>query len=115
MSMMGIMMMSLNVMMNMSMMYSLAEYLSEAEIMEAVGGASAAEYLRDEHGHLRLDEVDLGGIIKRELQNRFGTRKQKVTIIAKKLGYELRCADPIPFDVEYCRDLGMVMMTDAHC
>ncbi|HEX7652121.1 MAG TPA: 6-phosphofructokinase, partial [Verrucomicrobiae bacterium] len=26
--------------------------------------------------------------------------------IDKDLGYELRCADPIPFDVEYTRDLG---------
>ena len=25
---------------------------------------------------------------------------------AKNIGYELRCADPIPFDMEYTRDLG---------
>jgi 6-phosphofructokinase 1 len=30
----------------------------------------------------------------------------KITIIDKDLGYELRCADPIPFDAEYTRDLG---------
>ena len=30
----------------------------------------------------------------------------KTTIAAKNIGYELRCADPIPFDVEYTRDLG---------
>ena len=29
-----------------------------------------------------------------------------VTLIDKDLGYELRCADPIPFDAEYTRDLG---------
>jgi 6-phosphofructokinase 1 len=28
------------------------------------------------------------------------------TIVSKDIGYELRCADPIPFDLEYCRDLG---------
>lgn len=27
-------------------------------------------------------------------------------IAAKNIGYELRCADPIPFDLEYARDLG---------
>ena len=27
-------------------------------------------------------------------------------MIDKDLGYELRCADPIPFDAEYTRDLG---------
>ena len=30
----------------------------------------------------------------------------KTTIAAKNIGYELRCADPIPFDMEYSRDLG---------
>jgi len=30
----------------------------------------------------------------------------KATIVAKNIGYELRCADPIPLDMEYARDLG---------
>jgi 6-phosphofructokinase len=30
----------------------------------------------------------------------------KTTIVAKNNGYELRCADPIPYDMEYARDLG---------
>jgi 6-phosphofructokinase 1 len=30
----------------------------------------------------------------------------KTTVVAKNIGYELRCADPIPFDMEYTRDLG---------
>ena len=30
----------------------------------------------------------------------------RITLIDKDLGYELRCADPIPFDAEYTRDLG---------
>ena len=30
----------------------------------------------------------------------------KSTIAAKNIGYELRCADPIPTDMEYTRDLG---------
>jgi len=29
-----------------------------------------------------------------------------LTLVDKDLGYELRCADPIPFDAEYTRDLG---------
>ena len=33
-------------------------------------------------------------------------RGLRVTITHKNVGYELRCADPIPFDAEYCRDLG---------
>ena len=30
----------------------------------------------------------------------------KMTLVHKELGYELRSADPIPFDAEYTRDLG---------
>ncbi len=30
----------------------------------------------------------------------------KTSFVDKDLGYELRCADPIPFDAEYTRDLG---------
>jgi 6-phosphofructokinase 1 len=29
-----------------------------------------------------------------------------MTLVTKDSGYELRCADPIPFDMEYTRDLG---------
>ena len=29
-----------------------------------------------------------------------------VTIVSKNIGYELRCADPVPSDMEYTRDLG---------
>ena len=35
-----------------------------------------------------------------------GPRASKFDMIDKDLGYELRCADPIPFDAEYTRNLG---------
>jgi 6-phosphofructokinase 1 len=61
---------------------------------------------RDAHGHVRIAEVDFGEIIKRAVQERLRQFKIKTTIVAKNIGYELRCADPIPFDIEYTRDLG---------
>jgi 6-phosphofructokinase 1 len=61
---------------------------------------------RDEHGHIRFAEVDLARKVKAELQGRFSQRNLKITIVNKNIGYELRCADPIPYDAEYCRDLG---------
>jgi 6-phosphofructokinase 1 len=61
---------------------------------------------RDEHGHVRFAEVDLARKVKAEVQGRFSERSLRVTITHKNVGYELRCADPIPFDAEYCRDLG---------
>ncbi len=30
----------------------------------------------------------------------------KITIVDKNIGYELRSADPIPYDIEYTRNLG---------
>jgi ATP-dependent phosphofructokinase / diphosphate-dependent phosphofructokinase len=65
-----------------------------------------AEIERDAHGHLRLAEVDLGNILKAQVQARLHALGLKTTIAAKNIGYELRCADPIPFDMEYSRDLG---------
>ena len=61
---------------------------------------------RDEHGHVRFAEVDLARKVKAEVQGRLSERGLKVTLTNKNVGYELRCADPIPFDAEYCRDLG---------
>jgi 6-phosphofructokinase 1 len=61
---------------------------------------------RDEHGHIRFAEVDLARKVKAEVQGRLAERGLRVTLTAKNVGYELRCADPIPFDAEYCRELG---------
>jgi len=68
--------------------------------------ALLGEAERDAHGHLRIGEVNIGEILKQEVQKRLKTLGVKTTISAKNIGYELRCADPIPFDMEYTRDLG---------
>ncbi len=61
---------------------------------------------RDEHGHVRLAEVNLHRLLTDLVKQRFAERGEKVTIVAKNIGYELRSAPPIPFDIEYTRDLG---------
>jgi 6-phosphofructokinase 1 len=61
---------------------------------------------RDAHGHLRIDEINLGEILKAQVTERLQQLGIKTTISAKNIGYELRCADPIPLDMEYTRDLG---------
>ncbi|MBL8148709.1 MAG: 6-phosphofructokinase [Blastocatellia bacterium] len=61
---------------------------------------------RDDHGHIRFAEVDLARKVKVELQGRLSARGIKIGITNKNIGYELRCANPIPFDAAYCRDLG---------
>jgi len=61
---------------------------------------------RDDHGHLRIAEVAFGDTLKQQVQVQLKALGIKTTIVAKNIGYELRCADPIPFDLEYTRDLG---------
>lgn len=64
------------------------------------------EIERDAHGHLRIAEVNIGEILKAQVAARLRMFGIKTTIAAKNIGYELRCADPIPLDMEYTRDLG---------
>jgi ATP-dependent phosphofructokinase / diphosphate-dependent phosphofructokinase len=61
---------------------------------------------QDEHGHIRLGELNLDGVLADLVKERFKARGRKMTITPKNIGYELRCAPPIPFDIEYTRDLG---------
>jgi 6-phosphofructokinase 1 len=68
--------------------------------------AALHEVERDAHGHLRIDEVNIGEILKTEVQRRLRDFGIRTTIAAKNIGYELRCADPVPSDMEYTRDLG---------
>ena len=82
----------------------LAEGLLERFDAEDLESLHAVE--RDAHGHIRLAEIDFGEIVKRQAQARLRQLNIGVTIADKEIGYELRCADPIPFDMEYTRDLG---------
>jgi 6-phosphofructokinase len=68
--------------------------------------AGLEEVERDAHGHLRIAEVNLGEILKAQVNARLKKFGIKMTTVVKNVGYELRCADPIPFDMEYTRDLG---------
>lgn len=82
----------------------LAEGLVEILDSQDLGGLEHVE--RDEHGHLRLSEVDVGELLRREVAKAMKPLGLAATIVSKNVGYELRCADPIPFDIEYTRDLG---------
>jgi 6-phosphofructokinase len=68
--------------------------------------AAVADVERDSHGNIRIAEVNIGEILKAEVQRRLRAFGLHTTIAAKNIGYELRCADPVPFDMEYTRDLG---------
>lgn len=61
---------------------------------------------KDETGKVRLSEIQLGRILKNFVKASLAKRGIDITIVDKNIGYELRAADPIPFDIEYTRNLG---------
>lgn len=78
----------------------LVERMKESDLAQLAGVE------RDSHGHVRIAEINFGEILKERVQKRLAEFGVKVTVVSKNIGYELRCADPIPFDMEYTRDLG---------
>jgi 6-phosphofructokinase 1 len=87
----------------------LIEAIGEQGLLAAMAEAELGRYgklKRDPHGHLRLGEIEFGRMVKDRLAARLEELDLSVQLIDKDLGYELRCADPIPFDAEYTRDLG---------
>lgn len=78
----------------------LVEHLDSSEL------ESLMNVERDDHDNIRIAEINFGEILKFKVQERLKEFNLKATIVAKNIGYELRCADPIPFDMEYTRDLG---------
>ena len=78
----------------------LAECLPEGDL-KAMGDV---EY--DDHGHVRFAEIDVGTGLRKATARRLADLGVKGTLVSKNIGYELRCADPIPYDMEYTRDLG---------
>ena len=66
---------------------------------------------RDEHGHIRLSEVNSSDILKKALRKQLRELGIDLRLISKDVGYELRCADPIAFDIDYTRSLGEAAVT----
>lgn len=61
---------------------------------------------RDEHGHIRLAEINFADVLKRMLSVGLRELGVQVKLVDKELGYELRCAAPIAYDIDYTRSLG---------
>ncbi|MCJ7811163.1 MAG: 6-phosphofructokinase [Dehalococcoidia bacterium] len=80
----------------------IGEKLDTEELAEITG----SEMGYDAYGNLRLGDIPLATIIKRDIQQRFAQRGEKLSVADVTLGYELRCARPIPFDIDYTRTLG---------
>jgi ATP-dependent phosphofructokinase / diphosphate-dependent phosphofructokinase len=79
----------------------LSEGLAEKLDLQTLGTVE-----RDAYGNVRLAELDLGQVLKERVSASLKARGVDVTIVAKDMGYELRCAPPGAHDIQYCRSLG---------
>lgn len=86
----------------------LAELIAEDELL-----AYVKRVPRDAVGNVRHAQISIGDILQQAVRERLqdlghkgGKNLDNLTVLSKQVGYELRSADPIPFDMEYTRDLG---------
>ena len=61
---------------------------------------------RDAAGRIRLPELQIERVLKDLVMKNLKTMGIKASIVEKNIGYELRAAPPIPFDIDYTRNLG---------
>lgn len=64
------------------------------------------EVPRDDFGHMLLSEVKFGSIVKHRVEKRLAEMGINIRLVDHVVGYEVRCANPVAFDIEYSRHLG---------
>jgi ATP-dependent phosphofructokinase / diphosphate-dependent phosphofructokinase len=62
--------------------------------------------LVDDHGNLRHEEIDFADYLKSSMANDLRGLGIDLPLRDKELGFELRCAPPNAYDVDYTRSLG---------
>jgi len=81
-----------------------AEGLIEKIRIEDLKAIDCLEY--DEHGHIRYAEINFSDVLKKALLKNLASLGIKMPVNNKEVGYEVRCASPNAFDIEYTRNLG---------
>ncbi|HKV56556.1 MAG TPA: diphosphate--fructose-6-phosphate 1-phosphotransferase [Candidatus Binataceae bacterium] len=61
---------------------------------------------RDAYGHVHIADIPLGTLLRDKVRGELGQLGIDAAVLPKDIGYELRCAKPVPFDVDYTRTLG---------
>lgn len=84
----------------------IAEGVAEKLDPEELARLAGVDIARDPHGHIRLGEIPVAAIIRREVQKKFAATGVDLGMVDVTVGYELRCAPPTPFDIDYTRTLG---------
>ncbi len=84
----------------------IAEGIAEKMDPEELAQFPGVEIGQDAFGHISLNEIPLATIIRRGVHKKFADRGKKLSLVDFTLGYNLRSAPPIPFDIDYTRTLG---------
>lgn len=80
------------------------EFIKEEELKKLVTSHQSISY--DEHGHLRLAELNFSDILKFALLKRLEEFGVEMRVVDQEIGYELRCISPCAYDIDYTRNLG---------
>lgn len=81
-----------------------AEGIAERVSPEALRGLEGVAH--DAYGHARLADVPIGAVLRDGVRRNLDELGVSATVLNKDIGYELRCAKPVSFDVDYTRTLG---------
>jgi 6-phosphofructokinase len=74
---------------------------------EELSKIPGVKFKKDEVGNIRFSEIPFASILKDRLSTgRAITERLTTGFVADDIGYELRCADPNAFDIQYTRMLG---------
>ena len=82
----------------------ISNLIKEEELKKLVTSHQTISY--DEHGHLRLAELNFSDIVKYALLQRLEEFGLKMRVVDQEIGYELRCIAPCAYDIDYTRNLG---------
>jgi len=77
-----------------------------AALIDPASLPKAESVERDAYGHRRLGEIPLGLFLRDNVREALAGLGIQMTVVNKEIGYELRCARPLPFDIDYTRTLG---------
>jgi 6-phosphofructokinase 1 len=84
----------------------IAEGIAEKVSPDDLKNLKDVQVTYDQYGHINLGDIPLAMILRRSVQRRFADRGDTLQAMDASLGYGLRSASPIPFDIDYTRTLG---------
>jgi len=76
------------------------------DVLDPTSTEQLAEIPRDELGRIRYNMLEIGEVVTPIVRRLCRDRALDVKINTKNLGYELRCHQPVSFDIEYTTFLG---------